>query len=464
MPGLRHSRSFAFIRGSSILSVAALWAAGCAPTESGLRQSLARATGGVVQLPAGEIEITSEILLPPGARDLEIAGHRDGTALRAAVSFRGRALLVADGATRLRLRNFTIDGNRAAIGRPAGLPPYDVPFERFTTANGILVLNGTSVTIASVQFREIAGFAVLVSRSGDVVVEHIDVGNSGGRKDNGRNNTTGGVLMEEGTTRFQVRNSVFRNILGNGVWTHSLYTSPRNQEGAITGNMFENIGRDAIQVGHATRIVVENNTGRRIGYPVEAVDVEGGGTPVGVDTAGNVDASTYARNHFTEINGKCIDLDGFHHGEVRGNTCVNAGKPEDYPFGHFAIVMNNTNPDMQSESILVRDNVIDGTKFGGIFVIGSGHQIVANRLRRLNRAGCRESAERFGCTHFAGEPALLETGIYLGRGAERPAPSRGNLIADNEISGHKMKARCIAAAPGIAQGGNTIRNNRCADQ
>ena len=38
-------------------------------------------------------------------------------------------------------------------------------------------------------------------------------------------------------------------------------------------------------------------------------------------------------------------------------------------------MFNNTNPDMQSEEIRVIGNIIDGTKFGGIFVIGRGHTI-----------------------------------------------------------------------------------------
>jgi len=78
-----------------------------------------------------------------------------------------------------------------------------------------------------------------------------------------------------------------------------------------------------IQVGHATEIRVENNRGRAIGYPPEEVDLEGQAFPVAVDTAGNVDKSIYRNNQFEEIDGKCFDLDGFHDGEVSGNTCVN---------------------------------------------------------------------------------------------------------------------------------------------
>jgi hypothetical protein len=57
---------------------------------------------------------------------------------------------------------------------------------------------------------------------------------------------------------------------------------------------------------------------------------------------------------------------------------------------------------------------------------------------------------------------MLRSGIYLGRGAERPAPAQGNTIEDNEITGFKMDARCVEFAPGIPPSWNTVRNNRCA--
>ena len=157
-----------------------------------------------------------------------------------------------------------------------------------------------------------------MSRSSGIRISDVAVEDSGSRSAQGRNNLSGGILIEEGSSDFEVRHSTFRRIAGNALWTHSLRISPRLQDGVFAGNRFDTIGRDAIQVGHATRVRVEDNTGTAIGYPVELVDVEHGGTPVGIDTAGNVDASVYARNRFEEVNGSCIDLDGFHDGSVRG--------------------------------------------------------------------------------------------------------------------------------------------------
>ena len=164
------------------------------------------------------------------------------------------------------------------------------------------------------------------------------------------------------------------------------------------------IGRDAIQVGHATEVRVDNNTGSQIGYPFEVVDVEGGGTPVAIDTAGNVDKSVYQDNEFFEINGKCIDLDGFHHGDVLANTCRNKLAAEEYPAGSIGLVFNNSNPGMQSESVRVIGNVIDGVKFSGMFVIGSGHTIQGNQMLRLNLGRVQRIARKFGCIYNPKEP------------------------------------------------------------
>lgn len=432
-------------------------------SEAGVRRAL-RQTSGVVQLPAGVIDVSTELVVPGGARDLEIRGAPAGTVLRAAAGFRGRAVLRVESAAAIRLAGFTIDGNRAAHDQPLGLPPSDVPFSAFYSANGLLAEDVHGLTISGVRFHEVAGFPVLVTRSSKVLIERVEIADSGSRNAGGRNNTSGGILLEEGTTDFQVRDCTLRNVLGNGVWTHSRYTSPRNRDGVIADNSFDNIGRDAIQVGHAANVRVESNTGSRIGYPFEAVDVEGGGIPVAIDTAGNVDRSVYARNRFEGVNGKCIDLDGFHHSEVRGNICINRGSAEDYPHGHYGIVFNNSNPDMQSENVVVSENLIDGAKFGGIFVIGTGHTVAHNRLLNLNLAHCNENAAKFGCFYFPGEPDLLQSGIYLGRKAERPAIARYNVVEDNEISGYKMSSRCIAAAPGVSLAENRVGRNRCTDE
>jgi hypothetical protein len=429
--------------------------------EGRLRETLATQTTGVIQLPPGVIEVSSELRLAPGAHDLEIAGA--GTLFKAAKEFKGRAIFVAENARAIRFHDFSIDGNRAAFDQPTEMAPSENAFRIFYSHNGIVLDRVEGVEISEVQFAAIPAFAVIASRSSKIRIRSVLVEDSGTRNAKGRNNTTGGIVIEEGSSDFDVRDSRFRRIRGNALWTHSLYTSPRLHDGVFAANRFESIGRDAIEVGAASNVRVEENTGDHIGYPPEAVDVENLGTPVALDTAGNVDHSTYARNTFEEIDGKCIDLDGFHDGSVIENRCTNRGSPAAYPFGHFGIVMNNTDPNMRSENIEIRGNIIDGTKFGGLFLMGSGHRVTGNSFLHLNKAECNENAKQFGCIYKVDEPKMLESGIYLSKGVVRMEEVRGNVIRGNRISGHKMKSRCIAAGPGVQLKQNSIFGNTCED-
>jgi len=394
-----------------------------------------------VQLPPGITVLAEPMVLDEGA---ELRGAA-GSVLLSAADFQGPALIVVRG-NHVILRDFTLNGNHWITEAHRDLPPYDRPFARFTPNNGVLAEGVSNLAISNVTFQEVSGFAILVSRGRNISIDSVHVADSGSRNPAGRNNTTGGILLEEGTTDFQVTRSDFRNILGNGLWTHSLYTSPRNARGVFSENRFTGIGRDALQVGHATEVRVEGNTGTRIGYPEWAIDVEGKAIPVAIDTAGNVDRSIYTRNQFSTLNGKCIDLDGFHDGEVSRNVCV--------AVGGYGIVMNNTNPDMQSRNVRIEENLLDGVRYGGIFVIGTNNVIRRNRLLNLNTARC-------DCPFTPGEPDMFRSGIYLAKGAERPGPARGNVIEENEIAGFQMARYCIGGAPGIHPAWNTRRNNRC---
>ena len=413
----------------------------------------------MVRLPSGTILLDAGIALPDGSHDLTITG--DSTTLRASDSFRGAAILSCHNCRNITIRSLSIDGNRARLERPIGLPPSGQTFASFYSNNGLLFTDVSEVTVENVSFREIPGFAILASNAHGVHIDHVEVFDGGSNSPKGHNNTTGGILLEEGATHFDVRRCVLHSIRGNGIWTHSRQV--RNADGAIADNTIDEVGRDAIQVGHATRVQVAGNHGRRIGYPVTEIDVESLAIPVGIDTAGNVDASAYEGNRFDGVNGKCIDLDGFHDGTVSDNICSNPGRPEDYPWGQFGIVMNNSNPEMESRNVAIEHNSILGAKFGGIFVIGSGNIVRGNRLDRINLAHCPDDAARFGCS-WPAQPGVLESGIYLGSRGERSAPARGNIVEDNMIHGWRMKTHCIGFAPGVRAADNTVRANECSDE
>ncbi len=443
------------------LVIALLCGCGTSP-EARLRKALSSQTTGIIRLPPGEIKVSSELTLAPGAHDLEIVGNE--TRLKAADNFKGRAILVLENVERIHLHYLEIDGNRQKLVQPLEMAPSENAFHVWYPDNGLLVNNVKGLQIERLRLNNVVNFPILVSQSSKVRIWGATVEDSGSKNTRGRNNLSGGILFEEGSSGFEVTESAFRGILGNALWTHSNFHAPRQRDGVFTRNKFDTIGRDAIQVGHATRIRVDGNTGVNIGYPIDIVDVENQGTPVAIDTAGNVDRSEYIGNTFEEINGQCIDLDGFHDGAVRDNRCTNRKTAGDYPHGSFAIAMNNTHPDTHSENIDLSGNIIDGSKFGGLFLMGSGNKIMGNRFLRLNLAGCNESAKQFGCIYKADEPEMLQSGIYLSRGVARLEKTRGNIIRDNEISGHGMKARCIGFGPGVSRRANTLGNNLCSDE
>ena len=192
---------------------------------------------GMVRLPAGVTEISSELKLPDGAHDLTIAGGGHST-LRASAGFHGRAIFSCRGCRNIHFMQFSIDGNRAALEKPLPFAPSDKTFASVFGDNGILIEETDGFTIDHVDFANIANFAAIVSHSKNVAIDHVSVKDSGSRNAKGRNNTSGGILLEEGTEQFSVTDSTFRNIRGNGVWTHSRYLAPRNRDGKILRNEF----------------------------------------------------------------------------------------------------------------------------------------------------------------------------------------------------------------------------------
>ncbi len=407
-------------------------------------------------LPPGLVELHQPIVLPP---QIELRGDPQGTTLRLASDFNGAAAIVLQGPGHW-LHDFSIDGNRAILEIRQDLPPYDRPFASFTIRNGILA-PGDNLQIENIHFREIAGFAILASHAHHVDIRRVTVEDSGSHNPAGDNNATGGILFEEGSADFSITSCSFRNILGNALWTHSLYTSPRNQRAVLARNRFETIGRDAIQIGHAKNVIVSDNVAARIGFPIEASDLAGRAIPVGLDTAGNVEDAAYLRNRFSDINGKCMDLDGLHDSEIRGNECVNHLPPDAYPLGNYAIVMNDTNSDMRTQNIRIVENRIVSPIFGAVFVIGERNVIARNLFLDLNTAHCNQNLAHYQCNYAAADPRILAAGVYLGRGAERPAPARANLVEGNLITGWEMKSGCVVSAPDIPANWNTVRANDC---
>ena len=428
-------------------------------TGSQIQQLLHPGTG-AIKLPAGAALLHSEILLPANAHDLDVDGRQ--LTLTLAPDFKGRAAIVIPGGKNIHLTGLTIDGGRADINHPPQSLPPDTAFAGFTRDNGILAIKVEGLRIDSVTLVNIAGHAILVNSSSNVHITGVHVSDSGSRNARNRNNTTGGILLEEGTRDFEVADCDLVNILGNGIWTHAYDYSPRNANGRIVGNHIVGVGRDAIQVGHATHVLVEKNIGARVGYPLEVVDAESQAWPCALDTSGDVDFTQYRSNSFEEVNGKCIDLDGFHDGEVRDNSCINHQERADYPDGQMGIVMNNTYPKMQTRNILIWGNHLEGVLYSGLLVIGTGHRISHNHFSLLNLAHCNEKS-RYNCLLIGNEPDFMRSGIYLRNGASRPAVTQDNTIEDNQMDGFGIGVKCVVLGPGVSAVQNRVGHNACED-
>jgi len=427
---------------------------------SDLRADLARGTG-AIQLPPGETHLDRPLELPAHARNITIHGHPTGSTLVLDPGFRGSAAIVVNGGSHVTLSEFTIRGNRTELKSDWYLPEHYEPFADYYTDNGIVVRKSDQVVVRGVRFSNIRAFPLIVNASSHVLVESVDIKDCGTLNRAGRNNTTGGILMEEGVLGFQIRHASIARVTGNAIWTHSYSESPRSTDGLIVGNTITTVGRDAIQVGHAARVRVENNAGSELGFPAEYVDVEHHAAAVALDTAGNVDHSFYVNNRFTDVNGQCIDLDGFHDGEVSGNSCTNRKPIETYPALHYGIVFGNNNPAATSANILVTGNVVQGFAYGGAFVVGTKNRVENNRFLDLNLAHCGVMPVPARCAYALDQPDMLRSGVYLGNNGGRTVTTVDNVVRGNVLTGFGIAEHCVTAAPGVRLDRNTVSDNTC---
>jgi hypothetical protein len=419
-------------------------------------------SGAVVELPAGEIHLSRPLTIPKGTKDLAIQGNPKGSTIVLDPDFVGRAAIEGESVTNVFFRNFSITGDRSEMKSAWTLPRDGVAFADFYTANGIVIRGGSNIGVHGVSFSKIRAFPLLLNAVHGATVEAVTIADCGTLNPDGHNNTTGGILLEEGVKDFDITGSKISRIPGNAIWTHSYANSPRQERGRIANNEITMVARDAIQVGHASRIRVESNRGSQIGFPVEYVDFPGYATPVALDTAGNVDYTVYTGNAFTSVAGQCVDLDGFHDGLVSGNRCINNPAEARTWLGlHFGILFGNHDPGMSSVNISVTGNTLQGFAYGGVFLIGERHRIEDNQFLDVNLAHCGSSPMPAKCAALLDQPDALRSGIYLATDGGRSAVTRGNIIRNNTIRGFGIARHCIAANKGVDLKANTIAGNTC---
>jgi Right handed beta helix region len=369
--------------------------------ESRLRAALLTKTGTSV-LPAGVIEISREITLPADAHDLDIRGT--DTTIKASSAFRGRALLILATGKNIKIHDLSLDGNRDAFPQPIAPAPPTSMLSRVVANNGILAEGVAGLEIAQVKATRFAGFPILVNGGHNVRIHDIEITESGSLDVNKINNGSGGVVLEEGVTDFEIVHALIGKVRGNGIWIRSADNSSIAARGRIADSEFAIIARAAIEMNHATGVTIENNTGHMIGFPGEEVLTGGTALPSAIATSGSVEHTAIRNNVFEQLAGRCMSLDGFNNGDVTGNSC--------------------------SEGL-----------FNGFLLRGSGNKITGNHLTDLNKAR-------------RDQPESLRAGIYLAGGAT------GNTLDGNEISGFGMAQHCIG---GPTLSANKIATNACSD-
>jgi Right handed beta helix region len=444
--------------GVAVVCVLFLTGCGRTPAEKFL-QAVAEGKG-TVPLPGGVLELANPIVLGPNVNGLTILG-KPGDVVRARKGEELRAFFVCRECKNVTLTGFAIEGDPDLRSRPGEAPPADTELRRFFSGNGIVLEGSQGFTVKNMTFKDLSGFAVMGGFDKKTTVEKIEITDSGTRNSKGFNTGAGGLAFTDGSDGFVVRDNSFKRIFGNGVWVHSIARGDRSQNGLIENNRFENISHDAVLVSNGYKIVVRKNTGRLIGYPPDAVNTDLR-LSAAVGTEGNVDSSTFEYNQFEQVNGRCFDLDGFHDSEVAHNSCRNPGQAADYPHGGYGLVLDNTSTEVHSQQVLIHDNVMDGMRLGGVFLLGSGHKVVNNKLLRLNLLGCSSATRDFACLPNADEPMVSRSGVYLGLRGARPDPTEGALVEQNEITGNGMgSGNCVVYAPQVKPAASVVRANDC---
>ena len=232
--------------------------------EGRLRTALQTKTGAVT-LPTGVIEISREITLPADAHDLNITATN--TTIKASSTFRGRALLILPAGKNIAIRDLSLDGNRAAFPEPLGPPPPTAMLSRVVANNGIVAEGVQGLEIIALKATQVAGFPILIDGGHNIHIRDAVITDSGTLDPAGHNNGSGGVVLEEGVTDFEIVHALIGKIRGNGIWIRSRNFHCRARR--IADSEFTILARAAIELNHATAITIENNTGHMIGFPGE---------------------------------------------------------------------------------------------------------------------------------------------------------------------------------------------------
>ncbi|MCZ2157073.1 MAG: right-handed parallel beta-helix repeat-containing protein, partial [Bryobacterales bacterium] len=478
------------------------------------------APGEALHLDAGEYGLDRPLQLTRPGVSLEGAGEE--TLLYRAVSTANGEGVINLRGSHQSLSRFRLDGRVTEPKRIPysdnpdgasvfGAPIYGDPMHADLVANtSITIHRGVAgARIEKVTITHTGGYAILIdARYGDirdVVIRECRLQNNrpylfgaaptGERKADLRFGAwTGGIhYQNDGRkldfARFAVRgltveDCVFERIAGHAVWGHGYGFETMNEDIMVRRNRFEDIGLDAIQIGNATRGVVEANSMHRIGfvtetdddrprpawYPGIRADMADNIPAVGIDTTGLVRDSRYNGNTMMSVNGTGIDLDGFTEGKVTRNEIRIPGVEDAYgatldriaEFGPYA-TGETTPPGNLTKGINLSNSSA---------TVATRHVYIAeNRLINLGGYAmllldCQESVvERNEIRHYStlNGPIVLANTL---REPRRQHVSSRNIVRDNRIY-FPWHASCVTEGDNIGagelpvEGPNYVYGNTC---
>lgn len=325
--------------------------AGCDPTGSAdsttcFNTALAANAGSTLVIPKGTYKV-GQINIPAGTT---LLGWGIGSRLnRNGAIGAGSGWIDLNNVSNIRLSNFMIDGQ---VTSPVGVDYTTVvdPLQaNFTLNSSIWVHGGSNITFDHLLGQHTGGYLILLDAttnniSGVTIDHNVWQDNRpflfGVGGDLTYGSWPGGILYRSnGSTRniqsLAVTNNQFLRMAGNTFWGNAQALTLLNKGISVSGNYFQDIGLDAIQIGPVDGYTVSNNVFLRIGYVSTSDGTIGtpkwfnaivSGIPTSIPSEA-IDSTALALN-FTVTgntvvahNGGCLELDGSGFGSVLGNHC-----------------------------------------------------------------------------------------------------------------------------------------------
>jgi parallel beta-helix repeat protein len=449
--------------------------------------------GGVIRLSAGEYILDTPLQLNRDSITLEGVGST--TVLKRGVLVENGEGVVNVRAKRITLRGFRFDGD---VLEPTGIPYVD-PVNEFSVHGapiysnpmhpellrntGITIHGNTSnVRLEDLEIQHTGGYAILIdARYGsisNVEMRRLHLRDNrphlfGNPNDLRYGSWTGGIHYQNDGRDLEfarhalrgltIEDSTFERISGHAIWGHGYGFQTLNEDVVIRRCQFTDIGLDGVLIGNTRRAVVEHNHFHRIGYTPR----NGGGRPrpawfpgfredradnipaVGIDTSGLVSESVYQGNTMLNVNGNCIDLDGFTRGDVLHNSMQVSGRADAWNYindlvdefgpaqvGNYTkgINLSNTAGATLTESVRIVGNTIMNLGGYGIFLYDSQRCLVEDNHIR----------------HYS----LIFPPIILANSLREPQAvhqSRENIVRNNYVYFYP-NVQCIGEADDIGDG------------